>query len=114
MPLYLLAFIFVLFGLWIPESFLTATTFKVVAADMVVVGILGLALLVPLTAGVFDLSVGNMLAFSLVIVSALAQHTELTRSSAAVVALAACAVVGCCPAWWWSGSGSTRSSRRSR
>ena len=91
---YLLVFIFVLFGLWIPESFLSATTFKVVAADMVVVGILGLALLIPLTAGVFDLSVGNTLAFSLVIVSALAQYTEVNGVVACLVALAACGIMG--------------------
>jgi len=92
--LYLLAVIVVLFGLWIPESFLTATTFKVVAADMVVVGILGLALLVPLVAGVFDLSVGNMLAFSLVIVSALAQNATLDPVTGSLVAILACAAVG--------------------
>jgi ribose transport system permease protein len=91
---YLLVFIFALFGLWIPESFLSATTIKVVAADMVVVGILGLAVLIPLAAGVFDLSVGNMLAFSLVIVSVLAQHTERGGVLACLVALAACGVVG--------------------
>ncbi len=67
--LYLLGFILVLFGLWIPETFLTQTTFKLVLADQVVIAILGLALLIPLTAGAFDLSVGAMLAFSLVIVS---------------------------------------------
>ena len=66
---YLLGFIFLLFALWIPETFLTQTTFKLVFADQVVVAILGLALLIPLTAGAFDLSVGAMLAFSLVIVS---------------------------------------------
>lgn len=92
--LYLLAFIVVLFGIWIPGSFLTTTTLTVVAADMVVVGILGIALLVPLTAGVFDLSVGAMLAFSLVIVSVLVQQSALPPFAAAVVALGACALVG--------------------
>jgi ribose transport system permease protein len=92
--LYLLAFLVVLFGVWIPETFLTATTFKVVAADLVVVGILGLAVLVPLVAGVFDLSVGSMLAFSLVIVSAFAQHGVLDPVTGSVIALAACAAVG--------------------
>ena len=59
---YLLGLIILLFALWIPETFLTHTTFKLVFADQVVVAILGLALLVPLTAGAFDLSVGAMLA----------------------------------------------------
>jgi ribose transport system permease protein len=91
---YLLIFEFILFGLWIPDTFLSETTFKVVGSDQVVVGILSLALLIPLTAGVFDLSVGNMLAFSLVIVSWLAQHTHLNSAVASLIALAACGVVG--------------------
>ena len=49
--LYLLALVFVIFGLWIPETFLTHTTFKVVLGDQVVIGILGLAVLVPLDRG---------------------------------------------------------------
>ena len=61
--LYLLALILVIFGLWIPDTFLTHATFKIVLGDQVVIGILGLAVLVPLSAGAFDLSCGAMLAF---------------------------------------------------
>lgn len=91
---YLLAFIMVLFGLWIPDTFLTETTFKVVAADQVVIGILGLSLLIPLTAGAFDLSVGAMLAFSLVIVSWLEANTGMNAVLSCLVAIAACGAVG--------------------
>jgi len=91
---YLLGSIIVLFGVWIPETFLTHTTFKVVLADQVVIGILGLALLIPLTAGVFDLSVGAMLAFSLVVVSWLEANTGLNGLVSSAIALGACAVVG--------------------
>ncbi|HEX9995474.1 MAG TPA: ABC transporter permease [Acidimicrobiales bacterium] len=91
---YLLALIIVLFGIWIPDTFLTDTTFKVVAADQVVIGILGLALLIPLTAGVFDLSVGAMLAFSLVVVSWLEANTGLNGVLSCVVAILACGAVG--------------------
>ena len=90
----LLALIFLLFGLWIPETFLTMTTFKVVLADQVVVGILALAILIPLTAGVFDLSVGAMLAFSLVIVSWFQANTQMNALLACVLALLCCAGVG--------------------
>lgn len=92
--LYLLGFIIVLFGLWIPETFLTRTTFKLVFADQVVVAILGLALLIPLVAGTFDLSVGAMLAFSLVIVSWFEANTGLPAVVSCVIALCACAAVG--------------------
>ena len=92
--LYLLALILVIFGLWIPDTFLTHATFKVVLADQVVIGILGLAVLVPLSAGAFDLSCGAMLAFSLVIMSWFQAKTGLNAVLSAVIALAACAVVG--------------------
>jgi ribose transport system permease protein len=92
--LYLLALIFVLFGLWIPSTFLTNTTFKVVGSDQVVVGILGLAVLIPLSAGAFDLSVGANLAFSLVIVSWLKGHTGINGLLACLIAVAACGAVG--------------------
>jgi ribose transport system permease protein len=92
--LYLLAAIFLLFGLWIPNTFLTATTFKVVGGDQVVVAVLALALLIPLTAGVFDLSVGNMLAFSLVIVSWFQANTGLNGFVSSVLAVLACGAVG--------------------
>jgi ribose transport system permease protein len=91
---YLLAFVMVLFSLWIPDTFLSSTTFRVVGADQVVVGILALALLIPLVTGVFDLSVGAMLAFSLVIVSWLEVNTGINAVLSCLIALAACAVVG--------------------
>ena len=92
--LYLLALIFVLFGLWIPETFLTQATFKLVLSDQVVIGILALAVLVPLTAGVFDLSCGAMLAFSLVIVSWFEEQTGLNAVLSSLLALGACVVIG--------------------
>ena len=92
--LYLLALILVIFRLWIPETFLTHATFKIVLADQVVIGILGLAVLVPLTAGAFDLSCGAMLAFSLVIMSWFQAETGLNAFLSAIIALAACAAVG--------------------
>jgi ribose transport system permease protein len=92
--LYLLALILVIFSLWIPDTFLSTTTFKIVFADQVVIGILGLAVLVPLSAGAFDLSCGAMLAFALVIMSWFQQETGLNAFFAAVIAIAACAAVG--------------------
>ena len=92
--LYLLALILVVFSLWIPETFLSTTTFKIVLGDQVVIGILGLAVLVPLTAGAFDLSAGAMLAFGLVIMSWFQQETQLNWVLAALIAIVACGAVG--------------------
>lgn len=92
--LYLFAFVILLFGLWIPDTFLTSITFRLVAADQVVIAILALAILVPLVVGAFDLSVGAMLAFSLVVVTWLESHTEFNAVLSCVIAVVACGVVG--------------------
>ena len=92
--LYLLALIFAVFSLWIPSTFLSKATFTLVLSDQVVIGILALALLVPLVTGAFDLSCGSMLAFSLVILSYLQQHTGLNVVLSCFVAVAACGAAG--------------------
>lgn len=92
--LYLLVILLVVFSLWIPDLFLTATTFRLVGADQAVIAILAIALLIPLVTGAFDLSVGAMLAFSLVIVTRLQESTDISAPVACVIALLACATVG--------------------
>ena len=92
--LYLLGLVMVVFGTWVPETFLTQETFRLVLSDQAVVGILALALLVPLVCGAFDLSCGAMLGFSLVVVSWLQAHTGLGAPLSCVLALVACGVAG--------------------
>jgi ribose transport system permease protein len=92
--LYLLALIVAVFGAWVPQTFLTRETFTLVLSDQVVVGILALALLVPLVCGAFDLSCGAMLGFSLVVLSWLQAHTGLGAPVSCVLAVAACALAG--------------------
>src|SRR5579871_152308 len=57
--LYLWAIFIVLFGVWVPNSFLTTATLHGVATEQAVAGMIALALLVPLSAGLYDLSVGQ-------------------------------------------------------
>lgn len=92
--LYLLGLVMVVFGSWVPETFLTQETFRLVLSDQAVVGILALALLVPLVCGAFDLSCGAMLGFSLVVVSWLQAHTGLGAPLSCVLAVVACGVAG--------------------
>jgi ribose transport system permease protein len=92
--LYLLGLVMVVFGSWVPETFLTQETFRLVLSDQAVVGILALALLVPLVCGAFDLSCGAMLGFSLVVVSWLQAHTGLSAPLSCLLALVACGVAG--------------------
>ncbi len=56
--LYLGALFIIVFGLWVPSEFLTTSTLHSVAAQQAVTGMIGLAVLIPLAAGLYDLSVG--------------------------------------------------------
>jgi len=56
--LYLWALFIIVFGIWTPSEFLTTSTLHSVAAQQAVTGMIGLAVLIPLAAGLYDLSVG--------------------------------------------------------
>lgn len=91
--LYLWGGFMIFFGLT-QDQFLTATSFKLVLTEKVVVGVLALAFLIPLTCDTFDLSIGHVMGFSMVITTALAKNTGLPQGLNALIALAACALVG--------------------
>jgi ribose transport system permease protein len=58
--IYLFAAFVVLFGIWSPQTFLTMDTVHLVASEQAAGGMVALALLIPMIAGQFDLSVGAM------------------------------------------------------
>lgn len=91
--LYVLVAIIVTFGVWVPETFLTTQTLTSVASQQAVVAILALGILMPLAAGVFDLSVGAMLGLSVVLVCKF-QSTGTSYGLAIVETLAVGAAVG--------------------
>ena len=64
-----MAIFIVVFGIWVPDKFLTTDTLHSVAAEQTIVAMLGIAVLIPLAAGVFDLSIGAMINMSAVLVA---------------------------------------------
>ena len=92
--IYLLGLFIVLFGLITPDTFLTEVTFTLIFRAGVVTCILALAFLVPLTAGVYDLSIGSVMALSLGLVVYLSLHTGLSAPVTAVIAVAAAGAAG--------------------
>jgi ribose transport system permease protein len=73
--LYLWAGFIIVFGIWKSDSFLSMDTVHSVASEKAVVALLGLAVVVPLAAGVFDLSIGSTANLSAVTVAILqSQH----------------------------------------
>lgn len=56
--------VIVVFSLWIPDLFLTASNWRSIATTGAITAILALGLLVPLSAGVYDLSAAQALGFT--------------------------------------------------
>jgi len=103
----LLAWIAVIavFGVLRPETFLTAANFQTIFGSQAVLLILTLALIVPLTAGEFDLSVAGMLGLSLVLVGWLNVNQGWPIVLAVAAALLAGVAVGLINAFFVVGIG---------
>ncbi len=67
--LYLFAAIWIVFSLWVPDTWLTWLTHRSVLNQQAILMVVALGLLVPLSAGVFDLSIGAMVSASAVTVA---------------------------------------------
>lgn len=65
---YLLALFWVVFTLWVPETWLTWLTHRSVLNQIAILTVVALGLLVPLCAGAFDLSIGAVISASSVLV----------------------------------------------
>jgi ribose transport system permease protein len=86
--------VIVVFGLLKPDTFLTAANFQTIFGSQAVLLILTLALIVPLTAGEFDLSISGMLGLALVLVGWLNVAHGWPIALAVAAALAAGVAVG--------------------
>jgi ribose transport system permease protein len=85
----------ILFGIITGDTFFTRTTWKLTFSEGVVTAMIALAFLVPLVAGVYDLSVGAMMGLSLVILNWFgANHRGVPIALVALMAIAICAAVG--------------------
>ena len=84
----------ILFGIITGDTFFTTSTWELTFSEGVVTAMLALAFLVPLVAGVFDLSVGAMMGLSLVIVNWFGANQDVPIGLVAVMAIVICALVG--------------------
>lgn len=92
--LYVWALLIVIFGLWVPDTFLTVQTLRNIASQEAITAMLALGLLIPLAAGAYDLSIGAMLGLALVLVTYFQSVLSWSPLVAIVATLAAGAVVG--------------------
>lgn len=89
-----IAALVVIYTLWLPGIFFTQITLRTIIANQAIVGILALAALIPLVAGLIDLSFGSVAGLALVLTVYLSIHTGLPIGFIAVIAVAAGMVCG--------------------
>ena len=92
--LYLGVIFIAIFGIWTPRLFLTMSTVQSVASSQAIAAMLGIAVLVPLATGVFDLSIGAVVNLTAVIVAVLMQRDNWNMWAAIAVSVAVGVVIG--------------------
>jgi ribose transport system permease protein len=92
--LYVFAVIFLVFSLWVPHTFLAGTTWKTLLDDQAITALVAVGLVVPLSAGVFDLAIGAEVGFGAIIVAWLLSKRSLPIAPAILVTLVAGGAVG--------------------
>lgn len=92
--LYVFVAIFVLFALWIPDTFLVATTWKTLLDNDAVTALAAVALVIPLAAGSFDLAIGAEIGFGGILVAWLLSSVHIPLVPAIGLTLVGGALVG--------------------
>jgi len=92
--LYLGAAFIIMFGIWTPRLFLTMSTVDTVASSQAIGAMLGIAVIVPLATGVFDLSIGAVVNLTAVIAAVLMTQHNWNMWGAIAVAVAAGIIIG--------------------
>ncbi len=91
---YVLAAIIILFSLWKPALFPTVATLKSVLNENSIAALAALALVVPLATGVFDLSIGYVMALASVLLASMIVEHHMAVALAVVISLAVSLLVG--------------------
>ena len=92
--IYLWVVFLVLFGALQFRLFLTVSTFQVVFSQGAVTAVLALAFLMPLATDTYDLSIGEVMSLTIVVINWLTLHTSLPIGVIAAMAVAGCALIG--------------------
>lgn len=92
--IYVFAFLFVVYSIWEPGTFLTTATLDSLLSEQALVAMVAVGLVVPLAAGVFDLSIGAMVGIGCILVSWLMVRHGFPVIPAMVISIAAGTLVG--------------------
>ena len=91
--LYLLVFMFVVFSLWVPGTFLTAGTWRSLLSNQAVTCLVAVGLVVPTACGVIDLAIGAEVGLGAILVARLLVG-NVPILAAVILSLLAAAAVG--------------------
>ncbi|MBD8605438.1 ABC transporter permease [Aeromicrobium sp. CFBP 8757] len=91
---YIWGALILLFALWVPDTFLTSVTVRTIANEQAITAIIAIGVLLPLAAGVFDLSIGSVVALSAIIVADLTGRQGMPVVPAIIVTLAVGLLIG--------------------
>jgi ribose transport system permease protein len=92
--LYIWAAFIAIFAIWIPHYFLASATVHSIASTQAVPAIVSIAVLIPLAAGAYDLSVGSMTNFCAIMVIVLQLNYHMSMWLAIIASIAAGVVMG--------------------
>lgn len=92
--IYIFAVMFVVFSLWIPNTFLTTSNWRSLLSDQAITCLVAVGLVVPLAAGVVDLAVGTEVGLGAIVVAWLLADRHLAIPVAIAATLLAGAGVG--------------------
>jgi ribose transport system permease protein len=92
--LYIFVVMFIVFSIWVPDTFLKWDTWRALLDSQAATAIVAVGLVIALSAGAFDLSVGAMLGFGSILVAWLLVDQGVPVVPAIVLTVAAGGVIG--------------------
>lgn len=92
--LYVWLVIIAVFAIWSPDTFLSVDTVRNILNQNAVTGLVALGLVMPLSAGIFDLSIGATIALSGIVAAWFIGNTSISPVLAALLGVACALVVG--------------------
>jgi ribose transport system permease protein len=87
--------IIILFGIIEPSTFLTGTTVKSVLSNQAITTILAMGLILPLAAGVYDLSIGGTMGITMMLVAWFQSAHHIGFVLAIILTIIAALIIGC-------------------
>jgi ribose transport system permease protein len=92
--IYVFAVIFVLFSIWVPDTFLSGDTWRALISSQAVTAMLAIGLVIALSAGAFDLSIGATLGFGSIFIAWLLAKRGVPMVPAIAISILGGAAVG--------------------